>query len=54
MNKVIQELNGERATRKMPDFNPGDTVAGGPAGFDQVLDATSTDTLNLGFTSGMS
>ena len=26
MNKIIQELNGERATRKMPEFNPGDTV----------------------------
>ena len=26
MNKIIQELNAERATRKMPDFNPGDTV----------------------------
>src|SRR5208282_1795441 len=26
MNKIIQELNGERATRKIPDFNPGDTV----------------------------
>ena len=26
MNKIIQELNGERATRKLPDFNPGDTV----------------------------
>ena len=26
MNKVIQELNSERATRKLPDFNPGDTV----------------------------
>src|SRR5271155_3766535 len=26
MNKIIQELNGERATRKFPDFNPGDTV----------------------------
>src|SRR6202165_5138368 len=26
MNKIIQELNGERAGRKLPDFNPGDTV----------------------------
>src|SRR6202046_4452102 len=26
MNKIIQELNGERATRKFPDFNPGDTI----------------------------
>ena len=26
MNKIIQALNGERATRKIPDFNPGDTV----------------------------
>src|SRR6201994_2289311 len=26
MNKVIQELNAARATRKFPDFNPGDTV----------------------------
>ena len=26
MNKIIQELNAERATRKLPDFNPGDTV----------------------------
>src|SRR5260370_2491883 len=26
MNKVIQELNGERASRKLPEFNPGDTV----------------------------
>ena len=26
MNKIIQELNVERATRKFPDFNPGDTV----------------------------
>ena len=26
MNKIIQELNGARATRKFPDFNPGDTV----------------------------
>ena len=26
MNKIIQELNGERATRKLPEFNPGDTV----------------------------
>ncbi len=26
MNKIIQALNGERATRKLPDFNPGDTV----------------------------
>ena len=26
MNKIIQELNGERAQRKFPDFNPGDTV----------------------------
>jgi large subunit ribosomal protein L19 len=26
MNKIIQELNGERATHKLPDFNPGDTV----------------------------
>jgi large subunit ribosomal protein L19 len=26
MNKIIQELNGERATRKLPDFSPGDTI----------------------------
>ena len=26
MNKIIQEINGERATRKLPAFNPGDTV----------------------------
>src|SRR5271169_3194697 len=26
MNRIIQELNAERATRKVPDFNPGDTV----------------------------
>ena len=26
MNKIIQKLNSERATRKIPDFNPGDTV----------------------------
>src|SRR3981081_4961056 len=26
MNKIIQELNGERAQRKLPDFNPGDTI----------------------------
>ena len=26
MNKIIQELNGERAKRKLPDFNPGDTI----------------------------
>ena len=26
MNKIIQELNSERATRKLPDFNPGDTI----------------------------
>src|SRR5256885_93587 len=26
MNKIIQELNSERAQRKFPDFNPGDTV----------------------------
>ncbi len=26
MNKIIQELNGERATRKFPEFNPGDTI----------------------------
>src|SRR5216683_6992979 len=26
MNKIIQELNGERASRKFPEFNPGDTV----------------------------
>ncbi len=26
MNKIIQELNGERAKAKFPDFNPGDTV----------------------------
>jgi len=26
MNKIIQQLNDERATRKLPDFNPGDTV----------------------------
>src|SRR5579871_5023527 len=26
MNKIIRELNAERASRKVPDFNPGDTV----------------------------
>jgi len=26
MNKIIQELNGERAKAKFPEFNPGDTV----------------------------
>jgi large subunit ribosomal protein L19 len=26
MNKIIQELNSERASRKFPEFNPGDTV----------------------------
>ncbi|HEX3835446.1 MAG TPA: 50S ribosomal protein L19 [Steroidobacteraceae bacterium] len=26
MNKIIQELNAERSTRKIPEFNPGDTV----------------------------
>ena len=26
MNKIIQELNAERATQKFPDFNPGDTI----------------------------
>ena len=26
MNKIIQELNGERAKRKLPDFSPGDTI----------------------------
>ena len=26
MNKIIQALNSERATRKFPEFNPGDTV----------------------------
>src|ERR1700759_5481689 len=26
MNKTLQELNGERATRKLPDFNRGDTI----------------------------
>jgi large subunit ribosomal protein L19 len=26
MNKIIQALNGERATRQFPDFNPGDTI----------------------------
>ena len=26
MNKIIQELNAERSTRKLPEFNPGDTV----------------------------
>ncbi len=26
MNKIIQELQSERATRKVPDFAPGDTV----------------------------
>jgi large subunit ribosomal protein L19 len=26
MNKIIQELNNERASRKFPEFNPGDTV----------------------------
>ena len=26
MNKIIQALNGERATRTFPDFNPGDTI----------------------------
>jgi len=26
MNKIIQQLQNERATRKVPDFSPGDTV----------------------------
>src|SRR6185437_10050252 len=26
MNKIIQQLNGERATRTFPEFNPGDTI----------------------------
>jgi large subunit ribosomal protein L19 len=26
MNKIIQALNSERATRELPDFVPGDTV----------------------------
>jgi large subunit ribosomal protein L19 len=26
MNKLIQQMNSERSTRKLPDFNPGDTV----------------------------
>ena len=26
MNKIIQALNGERATRQFPDFSPGDTI----------------------------
>ena len=26
MNKIIKELETERATRKVPDFKPGDTV----------------------------
>ena len=26
MNKIIQQLNGERASRTFPEFNPGDTV----------------------------
>ena len=26
MNKIIQELNAERAGAKLPDFSPGDTV----------------------------
>ena len=26
MNKIIQQLQAERATRKVPDFSPGDTV----------------------------
>lgn len=26
MNKIIQQLQSERATRKVPDFSPGDTV----------------------------
>jgi large subunit ribosomal protein L19 len=26
MNHIIQQLNAERATRKVPDFRPGDTI----------------------------
>jgi len=26
MNKIIQQLNVERASRTFPEFNPGDTV----------------------------
>ena len=26
MNKIIQELNAERAVAKFPDFGPGDTI----------------------------
>lgn len=26
MNKIIRQLESERATRKVPDFSPGDTV----------------------------
>jgi large subunit ribosomal protein L19 len=26
MNHIIQQLNAERATRKVPDFKPGDTI----------------------------
>ena len=26
MNKIIQQLNGERASRQLPEFAPGDTV----------------------------
>jgi large subunit ribosomal protein L19 len=26
MNDIIQQLNAERATRKVPDFRPGDTI----------------------------
>ena len=26
MNKIIQELNAERAGAKFPDFGPGDTI----------------------------
>jgi large subunit ribosomal protein L19 len=26
MNKIIQQLESERANRKVPDFSPGDTV----------------------------
>lgn len=26
MNKIIRQLESERATRKIPDFSPGDTV----------------------------
>jgi large subunit ribosomal protein L19 len=48
MNKIIQELNAERATRKMPDFNPGDTVV--VQAYEGVVIAKKNRGLNSSFT----